>query len=111
MNTKNVGLKLQATRSLVARLNPARRTYWTRLLDAAQSRARVRVGGESEWDLDLANWLDRVYTSVSDEATRVRKEASAAVADTASQIGFGVWPLALAALAVGYALSMSKRRV
>jgi len=112
MTTKNVQLKLQATRSLVARLNPARKVYWTRLLDEAQRRARrVRVGADgSEWDLDLANWLDGVYTAVSDEATRVRKEGTAALAQTSSAVGFGLWPLALAALAVGYALSMSKRR-
>lgn len=100
-------LKLQAVRACVARLNPARRAYWTRIIDARLP--RVVVGAETEWDLSLANWLDRVYTAVSDEATRVRKEGTAALADTASTIGFGVWPLAIAAVAVLLAYGKARR--
>ncbi len=107
MAKRDVGLKLQATRSLIASLPPPRRAYWTRLLD---HRSKMAVGAETEWDLSLANWLDGVYEAVSTEATRVRKEGTAAVADTASVVGFGIWPLALAALAIGFAVSMGKRR-
>lgn len=100
-------LKLQATRAMVARLNPARRAYWERILKARLPRSAV--GAETEWDLELANWLDRVYTAVSDEATRVRKEGTAALAETSSAIGFGVWPLALAAVAVLLAYGKARR--
>lgn len=101
-------LKLQATRALVAKLSPPRRAYWTRLLDARVPRAAV--GAENEWSLDMANWLDRVYTAVSDEATRVRKEGTAALAETSSAVGYGLWPLALAVGFVLLAYGNSKRR-
>jgi hypothetical protein len=71
MPTRNVTLKLQATRSLVARLNPSRAAYWTRLLDSAQQQAeRKRAGGGVEWTAERASWLDRVHLSVGAEAAR-----------------------------------------
>jgi hypothetical protein len=97
---RDVGLKLQATRALVAKLAAPRREYWTRLLDA---RAKVAVGAGTEWDLATANWLDGVYEAVSTEATRVRKEGTSALADVTATVGWGLWPLALAALAFAYA--------
>lgn len=100
MTTRDVGLKLQATRALVAKLAAPRREYWTRLLDARETKAAV---GATEWDLATANWLDAVYTAVSDEASRVRKEGTAALADVTASVGWGLWPLALAALALAYA--------
>lgn len=103
----NEPLKLQATRALIKQLPGPRRQYWTRLLDARVPRAAV--GGESEWSLDLANWLDRVYTAVGDEATRVRKEGTAALAETSSAVGYGMWPLALAVAAVLLAYGRARR--
>lgn len=104
----NEPLKLQATRALVAKLPAVRRAYWTRLLDARVPRAAV--GAESDWSLDAANWLDRVYTAVSDEATRVRKEGTAALAETSSAVGWGMWPLALAVGFVLLTYGQAKRR-
>jgi hypothetical protein len=98
-------IKLQATRALVAKLSPARQAHWNAVLDK-----RVRRQAVGDADLDFANWLDRVYVAVSDEATRVRKEATAATASTVAELGWSVWPLALAALAVGYALAKGRGR-
>lgn len=96
-------IKLQAVRALIAKLPAARRTHWNQVLDK-----RLRRQAVGDADLDFANWLDRVYTAVSDEATRVRKEATAATAATVADLGFGIWPLALAALAIGYALAKGR---
>jgi hypothetical protein len=93
---------------------------------AARVRARLRerpmltaIGGEwgtvepsdgqAEWDLELANWLDGVYTTVSDRANEVRTKSLAAVNETVSSVGFNVWPLALAAAVVLVAYGFAKR--
>lgn len=114
MAKRNVGLKLQATNALIAKLTPARQTYWQRVLREMQKRAsKQAVGADAaatEWDLSLANWLDRVYTSVATEATKTRKELIDATADATGTIGWGMWPLALAALAIGIAVSKGRGR-
>lgn len=63
-----------------------------------------------EWDLAFANELDAIYTAVADRATEVRKTAVKATGQTASDLaapiatlGFGLWPLAIAALALVWA--------
>lgn len=107
----NVELKLQALNALLQKLPVPRREHWARIMRAVSRRAR-KVAGDAqpvEWDLALANELDRIYRAVSDEASRVRREGTDALAETSSALGYGLWPLALAALAVGYAVSMSKR--
>lgn len=111
-----VTLKLQATESLLPKLPAVRRAYWARMLAALRARAvkRKTVGApaasETEWDLVFANELDRIYRAVADEASSVHD----AVVDTASadaaKLGFSMWPLALAALALAYAWSSSKQR-
>lgn len=132
MAKRDVGLKLQALDSLLPSLPKPRLEYWQRRIAALQARARNAVGATvirpyaaaqsgdtsqdqtvddgTEWDLDLANGLDAVYTAVSDEASRVRKESVNAIADATSSIGFSIWPLALAALALAYAYSTTIRR-
>ena len=104
----NVSLKLQALDTILPKLNPVRRQHWARVIAALKERANQRaraVGDEArttEWDLALANELDRIYTAVSDEASRVRREGTAALADTTAAIGYGTWPLAIAVVAVLY---------
>ncbi len=81
----------------------------------AQARSRAALpkvageGDEWEWDLALANQLDRIYGAVSDQAAvvygKLKNEAAAAVdatAQGAAKIGFGIWPIALAVVAVLY---------
>lgn len=103
----DVTLKLRALDTVLPKLNPVRRAHWARVVRALKTRASrsLAVGAprETEWDLALANELDRIYRAVADEATRARKEGTAALADTASAVGYGMWPLALAAVAVLYA--------
>lgn len=55
---------------------------------------------EKEWDLELANWLDGVYTTVSDRVEEVASKGAAAV----SMAGWSLWPLAIAAVAIAFAL-------
>lgn len=68
-----------------------------------------------EWDLVFANELDKIYTAVSDRATEVRKDVVNATGQTASdlaapvaKLGFGLWPLAIAALAIAWAYSQAR---
>ena len=117
MSTRDVGLKLQATESLIRRLPSVRAEYWQRRVDAlaAQARKRAAVGSSEpapdvEWDLAIANKLDALYQAVSTEATRVRKEGADALADVATTVGWGMWPLALAALILGYAVAKGRGR-
>jgi hypothetical protein len=65
-----------------------------------------------EWDLVFANELDKIYTAVSDRVTEVRKDSLNAAADAAAPVavfGFGFWPLAIAAVAIVWALNQAKR--
>jgi len=58
----------------------------------------------AEWDLELANWLDGVYTVVADRATEVAKGAGEAV----QHAGFSLWPLAAAAVVIAIAMSLGR---
>lgn len=112
-------LKVSATRANIAKLNPARRAFWTRKLDALEKRNGLKVGegeygsssfqSEDRW-LRFANDLDRMYTAVAQEATQTRKDIVRATADATESIGWGLWPLAIAALAIGFALSKGRGR-
>ena len=106
--TRNVALKLRATHALIAKLPPLRQAFWNGKLAAMRTSEAVGAPAEDvEWDLAAANWLDRVYTVVSDEARRVRKEGTAALSDTAGSLGWSLWPLAIAAVAIAWSI---KRR-
>lgn len=50
------------------------------------------VQPDAEWDLELANWLDRGYTAVSDRVQEVARKG----ADAVSLAGWSLWPLAAA---------------
>jgi hypothetical protein len=106
--TRNVTLKLQATRALVARLNPARRAYWSRLLDSAQRQAeRKRAGGGVEWTAERASWLDRVHLGVGAEVARLPAGPRATLARVGEQVGElrytgGPVPLILLGVAAWY---------
>lgn len=72
---------------------------------------KVAPAAKVEWDLAIANELDKLYTAVSDRVTEVRQTALAAAGDAAKPIalfGFGFWPLAIAALAIAYALRSAR---
>jgi hypothetical protein len=107
--------RLQRVRKAVARLPARERPLWTKRIDArlrAQA-ALPAVGADAEdpplqfreWDLELANWLDRVYGTVSDRATEVRKDAFAAT----SELGQSLFPLAAVAVALALFLYVAKR--
>lgn len=87
-------------------------------LGALRTRARQRnaalpvvsgEGDEWDWDLTLANEVDRIWGAVTDQAGKVygslKAEAANAVDATATgaaKLGFGLWPIALAAVVVLY---------
>lgn len=81
-----------------------------RRLSLARARARPTVSGDGEWEWDLwlANELDKIYTAVSDEATKVRTGVVNVTTDVAKQVGWSVWPLAIAAVAVLWAFGGAK---
>lgn len=56
----------------------------------AEDVAAVEENSGTEWDLALANALDRAYGAVSDRVSEVAKKG----ADAVSQFGFSLWPLA-----------------
>ncbi len=51
---------------------------------------------ESEWDLELANWLDGSYQIVADRVEQVARKGADAVASA----GWSLWPLAIAVVAI-----------
>ena len=59
---------------------------------------------ESEWDLELANWLDGSYQIVSDRVEQVARKGADAVASA----GWSLWPLAIAVVAVALAVSSAR---
>lgn len=83
-----------------------------------EARKQPRVSGDNdewEWDLALANKVDSIWTAVSDQAAKVygavKSEAAIAVdatAQGAAKLGIGLWPLAIAAVAVLYFYSGAK---
>lgn len=135
----NVSLKLQALRARLRSLTPAVRAPFARQLNALLARANasyaarravgpssksVAVAGatapaavassaSTDWDLALANELDRIYTAVSDRATEARHDAlnaaSSAVSDHAPNVGVALWPLALAAVAFAWAYARTRK--
>lgn len=92
--------KLQRFGEALKRLPESERDAWRnqlqqQLLKAAQAASAaglVVVGaeGETEWDLQLANWLDGSYTIVAERVEAVGKK----VADGVSIAGMSLWPLA-----------------
>lgn len=72
--------------------------------------------GEAEWDLEVANWLDGIYSAVADRTQEVYERGKAGLGtavreggSAVSSAGFGLWPLAIAAVAVMLAFSSAKR--
>lgn len=70
----------------------------------ADAAAPVKPATEKEWDLQLANWLDGAYTVVSDRVEEVAKKG----AEAASIAGFSLWPIALAAVGIAWAMSSAR---
>lgn len=113
----NVEEKWKAAWDRAGMLPAASQLSYRAQLKSLRTQARARAAlpkvagdeGEWEWDLALANQLDRIYGAVSDQAAivygKVKDEASKAVdatAEGAAKLGFGIWPIALAVVAVLY---------
>lgn len=97
-----------------ARLKALRAT--ARQRNAAKLPTVAGEGDEWEWDLTLANEVDKVWGAVTDQAGKVygmlKSEAGTAVDATATgvaKLGFGVWPIALAVCALLYYYGGAKR--
>lgn len=114
--------------ALTAALPPEKQLAFRTALRAARARAietspvigavtapksgTAKKSGEWEWDLTLANWLDGVYTAVSDEVVKTAKTAQKVVLETgktvgkvSSSVGFGLWPIAVALVGAAWAYS------
>lgn len=71
---------------------------------------------EGEWDLEVANFLDDAYTAVADRVEELYAKGKQGLENLgksagkiASDVGFGVWPIAIAAALVLYAFASAKR--
>lgn len=64
---------------------------------------------ESEWDLELANWLDDTYGIVAARAEEVGDKVLRGATNAASSVGFSLWPIAIAAAVVLYTFASAKR--
>ncbi len=106
--------RLKRVRTMIERLPVNERPLWRKRLAARMKQpAVINVVGDtavpesqSEWDLQFANWLDRVYGIVSDRATEVRKDAFAATSD----LGISLMPLAVVAVAFTFFILASKKQ-
>lgn len=115
--------RLKKLAALVARLPPLDRQLWDARIRARLRKGPTVVAGEfglekaddgseakvlqfREWDLELANWLDGAYNTVADRAAEVAKKGT----DAVSQLGFSMWPLAIAAAVVLFAMGSAKGR-
>lgn len=134
---KNVTTELSVTRAKIAKLAPTLRAKYQAQLSSLEKRANAaKVSGTSkpgsvpthggtpakkapaklalvrpqvEWDLVFANELDRIYQAVSDRATEVRKGVVNAVATDSTTVGFGLWPIAIAAAVIAWALAHGRK--
>jgi hypothetical protein len=95
------GQRLRKLRTLIGRLPKAEQLLWRarveRLLRkyaASSTVGGAEEKGETEWDLQLANWLDGVYRPVAERVEQVAAKGASAV----SLAGFSMWPLVLAGL-------------
>lgn len=80
--------KLRRIRMKLALLPRGEQREWNAKIAQRMSERKVAsISGDGEWDLNLANWLDSVYTAVSDRATEVRRNVSSAAVETASNAG------------------------
>jgi hypothetical protein len=94
-------VKLAKVRAMIAALPVAERTYWEDAVGKAV--APITVAGshidfvpmpldqataqaDVEWDLALANWLDKVYAAVSDRVADVAIATKEAAKRTAREI-------------------------
>lgn len=122
MKTRNVEEEFKAAWTRAGMLPAAQQLSYRAKLTALRKRSRrPAVGGEGdewEWDLTLANELDRIYTAVSDRAgvvyRDVKGEAANAIDATAAgaaKLGLGLVPMALVACALLYFYANTKERV
>jgi hypothetical protein len=94
--------------------------FRAQLQELAARARRPAVSGDDdgwEWPLKLANELDAIYTAVSERSEKVyeglKTEAGKgvdALATGAAKVGFGLWPLAAAVVAVLYFYGNKKGR-
>lgn len=128
MAKRHVEGKFKQAWALAGRLPAVQQKAFRARLSTLQKSARAStVGAEVphkptdpddlwEWDLKFANELDKLYTAVSDRVSQVAKQGGEivkATADTAasaaSSVGWGIWPLALAAGFVLLSFAKAKR--
>lgn len=102
------GERVALIRAELSKLPAPRAQFYKRRLATALQKTPLRIAGSTEWDLWLANELDRIYGAVATEATKTRKELIDATADGVSKVGWGIWPLAIAAVAIGWAMSKGR---
>lgn len=103
--------KLTAVRTLIKRLPPAEQVTWNAELERAIP-ARYLVSGapsgsasaeSQEWDLAIANWLDRVYQAVSERVSQLGESAGHLAEEVKQKVGgFGL-VVVLSAVAGGFA--------
>jgi hypothetical protein len=116
--------RITRVRRAIAKLPELERQLWTRRVQRKlRTGPRVEVGGGAtgewgvtsadapggDWDLEIANFLDGVYETVSKRAEEVGEKARKVVTDTTAAVGYSLWPLALAAVAVGWALASARK--
>lgn len=124
--------RLDAIANVLRRLPPLERQLWAQRINAKlrgkparESRefGTVSVSGEfgtvapqqpqpkaeSEWDLELANWLDGVYTTVATRAEEVHKKALEKVQETGEAVGASLMPVVLLAAVAMLAYGFAKR--
>ena len=63
-----------------------------------------------EWDLWLANWLDRAYQPVAERVEQVASKAGGAITGAAAGLGSALLPLAFVVLLVGVGMSAARSR-
>jgi hypothetical protein len=120
MSTRDVEEKFTQAWNRAGMLPALQQTkFRSRLLQLKREARKPRVSGagdEWEWDLALANKVDGIWTEVTAQSGKVydavKSEAQLAVdsaAMGAAKLGIGLWPIALAAVAVLYFYSGAKK--
>lgn len=98
---------------LLRHLPKPRAEFYARRVQTVVRQVPVRVaGGETEWDLWLANQLDRIYTPVANEVKATGRTIVDATGEVLSAAPKALqpiaWPLAIALAAVGYLFFVRK---